>query len=597
MEPIQEYQSRCTQYSSQLDSIGVQIKRVSNIRLFVFVLFTVVSILLFKEHYYLWFYVTIGLGAILFVIAVMWHNELYKLKDRFQKLYSINNQGIMRINNEWSSFADKGDEFVNHDHPFSWDLDITGKFSLFQMINTCRTWYGRQALAINLQNKGDSVTDIKEMQDAVKELSMLLDWRQSLELTALTTETSKNPETILSWCEKELSFFKHSFIETILYYFPYFTILASIVAVIVSGSFMIPFVLLLCQFSIFAIFFTSTNAINKNFESNGEILLTIAKLIEIIEQQKFKATCLNSIIDNQLTVNGEKSSEILRKFAKIIRATEIRGNPLVYVLANTFWLWDIKCVIKALKWKKKYGLSIRSWFTAIGKYEMLSSISVLAFENRTWVFPELTGGNLLVTGTDIGHPLLDKNERISNSFSIEKNQVAIITGSNMSGKSTFLRSVILNMILAYCGAPVCASKFKTSLLNIYTSMRINDDMSSKTSTFYAELLRIKKIIEAVKRNENVLFCLDELFRGTNSQDRHAGVLAVLAYLKSEKTIGLISTHDMELCSLGNTGNGYTNYHFEEHYESNAIQFDYKLKPGPSTTRNALFLIKMIGIDI
>ncbi len=245
--------------------------------------------------------------------------------------------------------------------------------------------------------------------------------------------------------------------------------------------------------------------------------------------------------------------------------------------------------------KKNNSRNLRKWFQTIGSFESVNSFSGIAFEHQDWHYPLITDGAGL-SCADMGHPLIPYTRRIDNSFSIQDNHVAVITGSNMSGKSTFLRTVGVNIILAYAGAPVCAKRMCLPLVKVFSSMRIGDDLSGNVSTFYAELLKIKRIIDEEKNGTSILFLLDELFRGTNSSDRHEGAVAVLSKLKKPGNIGLISTHDLQLCELAqSTQGGYENYHFTETYNENGIAFDYTLRQGPSTTRNALYLIKMLGI--
>jgi len=283
--------------------------------------------------------------------------------------------------------------------------------------------------------------------------------------------------------------------------------------------------------------------------------------------------------------------------SKILNAADVRNSPMAHLFANAIMLWDFQCIINADRLKKNYGRFFGVWIETIGRFEALSSLSIIWFENPQWVYPDVSEDELLLKGDGLAHPLLHHSERITNDFPVQYGgTVAIITGSNMSGKSTFLRTVGINLVLALAGAPVCALSFRCSPVRIYTSMRINDDLSSRVSTFYAELLRIKKMVEAVRRGENVVFFLDELFRGTNSQDRHDGAVAVLNALSNHKSIGIISTHDLQLCELSRIDDKkYVNYHFREHYKDGSITFDYKLNSGESKTKNAMFLIKMIGI--
>jgi DNA mismatch repair ATPase MutS len=290
----------------------------------------------------------------------------------------------------------------------------------------------------------------------------------------------------------------------------------------------------------------------------------------------------------------------MKKLAALVSASEVRMSPLPWLLANVLSLWDLRCMVKMEAWRMRNGHALSGWFDAVAQFEALSSIAVLRFDHPGWVFPTITDGALLHIEADgMGHPLIPGSQRVDNDFSLggPSGTIAIITGSNMSGKSTFLRTVGINVVLAGAGAPVCARRCTIPLIDLYTSMRTTDDLHSQTSTFYAELLRIRTIVDALATGKPLLYLLDELFSGTNSIDRHDGAVALLETMSRYATLGLVSTHDLALCSLADRAAPFRNYHFAEQYETGGLHFDYRLKSGPSTTRNAVFLMRMAGIDV
>jgi DNA mismatch repair ATPase MutS len=228
--------------------------------------------------------------------------------------------------------------------------------------------------------------------------------------------------------------------------------------------------------------------------------------------------------------------------------------------------------------------------------EALASLSIIAFDNADWAQPEFITDKLAVNASELAHPLLPKS-RVSNDAQLGlPHSILLITGSNMSGKSTYLRTIGLNLVLAYAGAPVCAKSFSCSIMNIYTCMRISDNLEKNISSFYAEIIRIKKIVSAAKKGERVFFLMDEIFKGTNSFDRHLGAETLVNMLSRQNAVGLVSTHDLELGELEEQNPKVKNYHFLEHYKNNEICFDYRLRPGVSTTRNAIYLMKLAGIE-
>ncbi|MEL7598196.1 MAG: MutS family DNA mismatch repair protein, partial [Clostridiaceae bacterium] len=231
----------------------------------------------------------------------------------------------------------------------------------------------------------------------------------------------------------------------------------------------------------------------------------------------------------------------------------------------------------------------------IGTIEELGSFSTLAFDNSDWTMPKFKENGFIFKGENIGHPLLG-SERVCNDLTIEEDKkIILITGSNMSGKSTFLRTAGINLVLAYVGAPVCAKKFECSIMEIFTCMRISDNLEKNISSFYGELLRIKELVNKTKEERKVFFLLDEIFKGTNSIDRHTGAKILINKLSSKKVLGMVSTHDLELGSLEKENSNIKNYHFEEYYKNNNIYFDYKLRRDISTTRNAMYLMSIAGI--
>ncbi|MGI6357904.1 MAG: MutS family DNA mismatch repair protein [Bacillota bacterium] len=276
----------------------------------------------------------------------------------------------------------------------------------------------------------------------------------------------------------------------------------------------------------------------------------------------------------------------------------------MFFLVNVLTLWDYQCLFALEDWRQESGQRLRTWLQVLAEVEALSSLANIRFEHPEWAMPQIisergqpAAGSDVLHAENMGHPLLQ--QPVTNHFSLGSSaQIALITGSNMSGKSTFLRTVGCNLVLAYAGAPVCASGFRCSLFHLWTCMRVSDNLEQSISSFYAEVLRIKRIAAAAKNQQQVFFLLDEIFKGTNSQDRHIGARALISQLQRDGAYGLVSTHDLELGDLQAASNGkITNYHFREYYENSQIRFDYRLRAGISTTRNALYLIRMAGIEL
>lgn len=594
--PRQQYQNRFDQYSSDALKVNKSIQAISNLRLLIFlaVIFSAVMIYRTADYYLLGLELVIGI--VVFAGVVLWHNYLHQKNHILKKKIEINSAGLKRMDGQWHKFKDTGEEFINHEHPYSWDLDIFGPDSLFQWICTCHTFYGRKLLAEKLCEGVNSVGEIRKRQEAIKELAGSVDWRQELELHGMLSDTGCDPQKFLDWSCQHDPTFKSTLMVAVFRCLPWVTFSIGSAGYLLSGTLVFFAVVYALQLLLYILLHAKVIRAIGAFQKNGPMLLVFSRLLQTIEKKDFHTEYLKDL-KRKFGSEGKAASEVFFSLSKILNAAEVRNSPMAHLFANAVMLWDFQCIIRADRLKKNYGRFFGLWIETIGRFEALSSLSVIRFENPQWAFPYVSQDGLFLKGEGLGHPLLHHEARITNDFPVQNGgSVAIITGSNMSGKSTFLRTVGTNLVLALAGAPVCASSFYCSPVKIYTSMRINDDLSSRVSTFYAELLRIKKMVEAVKRGEDVVFFLDELFRGTNSQDRHDGAVAVLNALSNHKSIGIVSTHDLQLCELSRIDDGkYVNYHFREQYKDGSITFDYKLNSGESKTKNAMYLIKMMGI--
>ncbi|HEX5667338.1 MAG TPA: DNA mismatch repair protein MutS, partial [Chitinophagaceae bacterium] len=304
-------------------------------------------------------------------------------------------------------------------------------------------------------------------------------------------------------------------------------------------------------------------------------------------------------LKNELGIGVTTATHSIHKLNRIFNRFDYRLNPLVFIPLNTLVLWDLQQVLQLEKWKEANNHKIDHWFHTLAEFEALSSLGTLAFNHPGWTFPELNAEQPEFTAGGLGHPLIDPNKSVVNNYStIGKAQISIITGSNMAGKSTFLRSVGVNMVLACMGAPVYASHLRISPLKVMSSMRVKDNLEESTSTFYAELKKLKSIIDAVKRKEPLFILLDEILRGTNSHDRHTGSKSLIRQLVHDNATGIIATHDLELASLEKEfPASIHNFHFDVQIDGPELYFDYTLKTGICQSFNAAILMKKIGIEL
>jgi len=326
---------------------------------------------------------------------------------------------------------------------------------------------------------------------------------------------------------------------------------------------------------------------------------TINQLIFWIEEKKFSAELLNRL-QASVQINSQKAHLQIKELKDILSKFDLRErSPIIFIFANSFLLWDVRQMMLLNKWKRNNKQKLSLWYELIAEFEVLNGLSTLHLNYPSWAMPAFTAEHFTLEAKDLGHPLIQEEKRVVSDFELKgQSKIALITGSNMAGKSTFLRSLGVNIILAQMGAPVCASKFVLSGIKLMSSMRIADNLAENTSTFYAELKKLKTIIEAVNRHEPVFILLDEILRGTNSLDKHTGSEALMRQLIKKKAVAVLATHDVELGKLENEfPSSVENYHFDVQVEGEELFFDYKLKDGVCKSLNASILMKKIGIEV
>jgi DNA mismatch repair ATPase MutS len=487
---------------------------------------------------------------------------------------------------------------LDNKHPYTGDLDIFGEGSLFQMINVSSTYAGRGRLKEILSGDYGDLKEILLRQEAVSELADMLKWRQSFQASGYAS--SKNPgntEALYKWGRSEKKYFKKPWAIYIPLLLPPLTLVLFIMHFLLLKlplyASLIPLVI---QMALLAFKYRETAEDFNLLERHKESIRALEGMLKLLEEQEFKSAHISNIKEILKGDAGREAYRQIRDLSKVEDMISFRYTEF-YLIFDILAMWDYRCAAALERWRERSGVHLEEWFDAVGEMEVLCCFASLKHDHPDWALPRFTG-NMGLIAKEMGHPLLPPS-RVCNDFSLEgAGSAALITGSNMSGKSTFLRTAGVNLVLAYAGAPVCASDFQCSIMHIYSSMRINDSLDENISSFYAELLRIKIIIEAVQSGRKVFFLLDEIFKGTNSADRHTGGEILIKKLTLGGAAGLVSTHDLELGVLeGLSGGRIQNFNFQEHYSDGEIHFDYKLRKGISTTRNAMYLMRLAGVDI
>lgn len=597
-EPHISYNRRIKAYEKLLKKQKQTADRLSNYRLGSVILGLAVAFLIYRT-----FNPSFGLSfgfftLILFGYLAFQHKRVLAQIKAAKILIKLNHKRLNRLTGDWVNFSESGEEFNDESHPYASDLDFFGQGSFFQWINSTHTPMGCKALASMLKQPLKERSLILERQAAVDELARKLNWRQHFELEGiLITDDLKPSAPLLQWAEELNTAYLQSSLKLGVRILPAATLLMIVLSALkLSVPWQIPTLMVLIQFIFLRLYGKNRSHILSTVYSYEASIKTYAQMLKRLEKQPFTSPCLKGRLESLRDRKGKPAYQQIQKLSQISERISNRENAL-FLIINILTLWDYQCMIALEEWKKESGKRLRLWLEVLAEFEALSSLANIRFDNPEWTMPIIDSQNGL-SAQKMGHPLLTQ-KRVCNSFEMKPtSSITLITGSNMSGKSTFLRTVGSNLILAYIGAPVCAEKFSCSRMNLWTCMRISDNLEQSISSFYAEILRIKQIVEAAKTDKPVFFLLDEIFKGTNSHDRHFGAKALIKQLQTDGAFGLISTHDLELGELEKECNGrIKNYHFREYYQNNEIRFDYTLREGISTTRNALYLIKMAGIKL
>lgn len=590
-------------YQSQIQILNAELKKLQQKKsAFGWLRFGSIAAII-VAFYVLWslgVWYVISASVILLIIFIQLLYADIKNKsaiDHINILININNDELKFLKGDYHHF-DSGNEHIPETHLYANDLDIFGKLSLFQYINRTTSEMGSSQLAGYLQFPA-SINLIEQRQNAIKELSKKIEWIQNLQAIGKEKKiTFSAKKRLQNWINEPLIFSLFKPWKWLRWLLP--AIIISIVVLYIFDE--VPSGIFYLSLLLFAVI---AYQINKYVAPLHEQLSKVAEELEIfsasishIENATFESFLLQELQAAFLYQNKNASNDIT-KLRKILDRLDLRYNLVISLPLNILLLWNLQQVLDLEKWKSAQQKNINAWFEMLGHFEALSSLSVLHFNEPAWAFPEIINDYFFIEGKQIGHPLIIKNKRINNDIEIKHNgKLMLVTGSNMAGKSTYLRSVGVNVILAMAGAPVCATCFKTSHVQLITSMRITDNLAESTSTFYAELKKLKTIIEKVNAGEKVFILLDEILRGTNSLDRHTGSVALVKQLIKHNAAAIIATHDLDLTTLQNEfPDNILNYHFDVQVSNDELFFDYKLKPGVCNSLNASILMKKIGIEL
>lgn len=528
----------------------------------------------------------------LFVALAVVHRRVERALNTTKRAVSVYSRGLARMEDRWAGSGETGEEFKDPLHLYAEDLDILGEGSLFQLLSTARTNMGKQCLARWLLTHAD-VQEIRNRQAAVAELKSRLDFREDIAVSGESERIAAKPEALIAWAREE------SGLKDGRWWAAGLAIL-SIAALVFGFKVMwTPFIISLLINGI--ITSRARHRLEKIFAGVGDThkdLDSLALLLQRIEVEKFDSPMLQQLQARLLT-HGQPPSACIARLDTLADLDDSRHNWFVRIFDIPL-LYSMQIAFALERWRCTYGSGIAAWLEVVGEIETLASIAAYAYEHPQDPFPEFAPleAEICFHGDALGHPLLPADKCVRNDVRLGGNsQVLLVSGSNMSGKSTYLRVVGINGVLAMMGSPVRATRLRLSHVAIGASMRVSDSLQKGISHFYAEIKRLRQVVD-LSSTQPALFLLDEVLQGTNSHDRRVGTEGVLRTLVRNGAIGLVTTHDLALTSLEQVFPEHVrNVHFQERFEDDRLSFDYQLRTGVVTTSNGIELMKSIGLDV
>lgn len=594
MNPENHYTERLSLTKGQLQQVKKQIFRISMLRLTLFIAGVAGIYFFFSQTPLL--IVCICLTFLPLFILVKIHNRFFIRKEWLETQARIIQEELQALSGDYSSFED-GKEYVNPEHPYSFDLDIFGRRSLFQSINRTCTFFGKDRLAKWLQNHLHEKVSIEKRQEMVREISEHTLFREQFRVAGLVHHgQSSDAEKIQAWSQSPAQYLHAGWVKAFIWGVPVINSLLLITSLIGWTSFS-------CLGLSFGIFLVLSFGIIKRAtyiqETYGKQLKSLngyARLIALAKAEDWKSAGMLELME-RFNLNGQSPVQVLQQLSKELDRLDLRNNQFLYVLLEGSIFFQLQEIVRIERWKVRYGQYISEWLETVGELDALCSLGTFAYNHPQYTYPELTEKPFCFLATQMGHPLMPASQCVKNDATIPSRPFfLIITGANMAGKSTYLRTIGVNYLLACIGAPVCCERLKLHPNQLITSLRTSDSLSDNESYFFAELKRLKRIIDLLNQGQQLFIILDEILKGTNSMDKQKGSFDLIRQFMQLKANGIIATHDLLLGSLiKQFPEEIRNYCFEADIKDNELTFSYKLREGVAQNMNACFLMKKMGI--
>jgi hypothetical protein len=589
---IEEYRQRLKDRETRVaDREQIHI-RLGNLRLVLAVVAAGVAWGSLRTHAFSPWWLVMPLIAFVFIAA--YHSHILRARDLAQRAVAFYRDGLARIEDRWAGTGQTGERFIDPHHVYAADLDLFGRGGLFELLSTARTRIGEETLAKWLLMPS-AVGQIEERHIAVRELRDQLDLREDLAVLGEDASVGVHPEALLQWAEAP-----NQMRPEWLRWFAVILAVSAVAGAVIWGvrGIVTPLVLIVLIEGILAYRLRKPlEQVLHGFEQAFRDLDLLSGVLARIEQHNFRGLRLQSL-QTELSSHQLRGSRAIDHLRTIVDLIDSRDNLILRILDIPL-MYSVQVAFAAERWRNAHGHAVRSWLSVIGEIEALLCLSTYSHEHPDDPFPEFVQGSSGFDATDLGHPLIPAATCIRNNVQLtDGRQVFLVSGSNMSGKSTLLRAVGINAVLAMAGAPVRAQRLRLTPLHVGASIRVNDSLQEGSSRFYAEITRLRELFDLASGDPPLLFLLDELLQGTNSNDRRIGAEGMVRALLKRRAIGLVSTHDLALAEIGGSLNGHLyNVHFQEEFENGRMRFDYKLRAGVVTKSNGLALMRSIGLDV
>ena len=565
---------------------------MGNARLTLAVLTVITAWASFRGHYLSPWWLAVPVMA--FVNIAAYHSRVLRARELAERAAAFYERGLARVEDRWAGSGETGERFDDPHHVYAADLDLFGKGSLFQLLSNARTRMGEDTLAQWLLSPA-TLEQVRERHAAVSELRDQLDLREDLAVLGEDVGVGVHPEELLKWAESANQM-KPLWIRWLA---PLLAVLAVAAALVWAGWGMAaPFVLIVVIEAVLTYWLKKPlEGVLHGTEHAFRDLDLLSGVLARLEAHTLQAPRLQAL-QRELLSSGVPSSQAIARLRTLVDRINSRHNIFVRIIDAPL-MYSVQVAFAAERWRQAHGRSLRLWVDVIGQIEALLSLATYGFEHPADPFPVFTDGAASFDAEELGHPLVPATTCVRNSVSISgETRVLLVSGSNMSGKSTLLRAVGLNVVLAMAGAPVRARRLQLTLLRVGASIRINDSLQEGSSRFYTEITRLRQIFDLAGADPPLMFLLDELLQGTNSKDRRIGAEGIVRALVNRGAIGLVSTHDLALTDIGGPVEGHLhNVHFQDELENGRMTFDYKLREGIVTKSNGLELMRSIGLEV